>query len=300
MPSWELLETRRISGKGLLLVPDVDLPYRRYALVADVYRPPRNISVNLNITPVESFYGRLAFRWQGRVISTRSIKYVSQTWQFEPDICGQTIIALKCVIDTHNQSIINLGVAQGLPPISVNNPLEAFSVQSLEWDEVVLTCFADSAVRLQLWALPYQYCSPYSVFVDPGSPETDFPESVPPGTPLEGEDELSPPYEEPDDGGLTIPYPGDTPVDPEPPSGTWFITWTYVQTPGLSPCPYIGSPDTFTKTGTATDVFGLVDEGSGGSRIWRLTQNGVPDAVTLVEYRCTPTFSPPPVFTPDS
>ena len=215
MPSWELLETRNISGRGLLIVPDIDIPYRRYALVTDVIRAPRNLSLNYNINPPESFYGRMAFRWGSRVMQFESIKYVSQVWFWEPDICGQTIIALKCATDTHNQSIVNLGVAQGLPPISVNNPLESFSVQSLQWDETLLTCFADTALRLQLWGLPYQYCSPYDVFVDPGLPESPFPPSVSPGTPLDYED-LSPAYEGENDGGLTIPYPGDSNTPPPP------------------------------------------------------------------------------------
>ncbi len=215
MPVWELIETRNISGKGLLLVPDIDLPFRRYALFADIFRPPRNLSVNYNITPPESFYGRLAFRWGGRVVQYEHIRYASQVWVWEPDVCGQTIIALKCATDTHNQSIINLGVAQGLPPISVSNPLESFSVQSLQWEECVLTCFADTAIRLQLWGLPYQYCSPYSVFVDDGLPSGDFPPAVSPGTPLDYED-LSPAYEGEDDGGLTVPYPGDSNQPPPP------------------------------------------------------------------------------------
>jgi len=217
--NYELLETRFISGKGLLKVPLESQPYRRYALIADIVRLPTQFYINNNWTPPEGFYANMTFTNGRRVISKSAMKFVSQTWVFTPDPEGQAIIALKCAVDTHNQSIVNLGLAQGLPPISVNNPLEAFDILPLEWDAVRLKCHADSGIRLQLWGMPYEYCSPYSVFTADPPPDPDPPTEVPQGQPMEGDQEVSEPYEGDDDDGATQPLELDQLPEPPPPGG---------------------------------------------------------------------------------
>jgi len=296
MAPYVQLETRRISGSGLLIVPPSIIPYRKYWLFADLIRAPRSPYLNLKSNPPESFFGKLCFLNKGRVVRLESVDFAGQAWEFEPDISGQVQIALKCAIDVNNQTSINLGLSLGAPPITVENPLEAFSIQPLNWEEVRLVCFAESAVRLELWAQPYEFCSPYSVPIADSAPDIEFPEEIAPGTPLEGDNAVSPPYDGDNDSGITIPNPIDSFPPEEPEEGTWTITWTYAQTPGLSTCPFLGSPDIIIRSGLSTDEFGLITEGSGGSQIWRLTQNGVPDPIALVEYRCTPTFVPPPEF----
>lgn len=291
MAEYQLAEERLISGKGVLKVSVDKDNFRHAYLILDVIRDPSQPYLNNNWNPPRAKYAFLTFRRNEYVIGNAYMEWERQMYDSVPDITSQNLIAIKCQYQGVLQSFANLGVALGVTPTSITDLIKDYESLSLQWDEVLIKCYADTAIQARLFYLLDDTCNEESrrrkriPLPPPPLPK------VPPRTPITN---ISQPYDPgTSDSGNTEPYPED---EIEVLQGQWTITWTYVQTPGLSPCPYLGTPDVIIRPGLSTDEFGLIDQGTEGQRIWRLTQNGVPDPTALVEYRCTPTFDPPPLF----
>lgn len=209
----ELLQTRTISGKGVLLLdPIVDPKYRYLLLLIDVIRLPFNQYLNNKWNPSEGFFANVTIGKNGYVMQTRAIKYPAELWKIVPDISGQNLLAQKCALDATFQSIINLGTALGVVPISVVNPIAEYTTLSIEGQEFKFVCYSSAALRLRLYGQEYDVCDGEYVRRDTG-PELPPPEpgSVPENEPVV----TSPPYTGEDDGGDTVPYPGDAPEEEE-------------------------------------------------------------------------------------
>ena len=235
---FELIEERKISGKGLLRVPPDEDKNRSYILYASVVRQPKNAYKNFNYNPPKSRYGILTFMRKEYVLSNASIDYEQQAYDGVNDIAGQTLLALKCANNAILQSIFNLSVAlaatpggQGLQPVNFNNVIKEYTNLRLAWDECRLMCYADTAINLRLYRLKYDVCNEEFDDDNPPPPPPPPPPPTPPGEPIL---DISPPYSpEDNDNNDSIPYPGDNPPPPEEPTpspgtaSTLTLTYSY-------------------------------------------------------------------------
>lgn len=214
MADYELLEERLISGRGVLRLPDNPGISRHSILYLDVIREPRNKYYNGNWNPVRSRYATLVFRRQGYVISASSMEYDSLAVDGIADISGQNLIALKCAYEGILISFVNLATAQGLVLTSYTDLIQNYESLDLGWDEVLIQCYADTALQARLFRLEYDFCDPEKNNQKKPPPPPPRLPKVPPGTAI---GDISPPYDGEDDNGNTDPFDGDTTPPPPPP-----------------------------------------------------------------------------------
>lgn len=220
MAVWELIQDRKISGKGILKVPPASVDNRAYMLLTDVIRDASSKFINLNYNPSKGRLGSIVFVRNNYVVDSKAIEFDRQCYDGINDMSGQTLIALKCANNAILQSILNLSVAlaatpggQGLSPISFTNVISAYENLRLSWDECRVVCYADTALQVRLYRIKYDTCN--ADFDDsnsgavPAAPIT----KVNAGTPVPN----SAPYSDgTNDGGNSVPYPGDAPAPPQP------------------------------------------------------------------------------------
>lgn len=175
---------RRISGTGILRMPDEAISARRIIINADIIRPPKTKYENYSSEPPESFYAKICLMKGSYLHSTFDYKFESQEWIFTPDEAGQILIAIKCAYDGILETFFNLGNALELPSISLNNTIKDYLQLPLPWDAIKVKCYADTALQLSMKSIPYDVCKPeYKNTQPPGEPPTQ-PTKVPPGTPV--------------------------------------------------------------------------------------------------------------------
>lgn len=218
MATFTLLDTRRISGRGVLKVPPTALEYRYYTMFVDLLRRPGNAYGSLEWNPTKSLYARMAFRRNEYVVFDDTIDYEKQQFTYVNDISGQTLIAVKCAYEGILQSFVNLVTGLGGTPggvgifvTGVENKIADFQTLALGWDEVLFRCYSDTALLVRFYGTDYDRCNPEEDDGDnPPSPPPP-PPPLPPGTPINN---LSQPYDPgTDDDGNTSPYPGDDSID---------------------------------------------------------------------------------------
>lgn len=209
-----LIESRRISGTGLIILSPNNTRLRRYTLFADIIRKPKTPYFNRRYEPPQTFYGYLSLVKDGYLTQILSLQYDAQKWTFDADISGQNLVAIKCEYLGILQSFVNLGTALGLTVTSVENTIANYQYLPLPWDRIICKCEGDCAIQLSLFGLEYEACVPE--YLDPaGSPIPPLkPTPVPPGTPTE----------------ISPPYPGDTITKKAP------IDETYTPPPLGSAC----------------------------------------------------------------
>jgi len=213
MADYELVEERLISGKGVLRVPDNPVKNRSAVLYLDVIREPRNKYVNLNWNPYRSRFASLVFRRDDYVIGTATMEFEQQAYDSIADISGQNLIAIKCMYEGILISFVNLAVAQGFVLTSYTDLIKDYESLSLGWEEVLIQCYADTAIQARLYRLEYDFCDPdKNKQRKPPPPPPRLPK-VPPGTSI---GDISRPYDDDDDDGNTVPYEGDDTPPPPP------------------------------------------------------------------------------------
>lgn len=222
---FELVETRNVSGRGIIKIPFDKTQYRALKLYIDVIRKPRNIYLNKQWNPDKSFYANLAFGVEEYVYSTKALHFERECIVLVPDVAAQTLFALKCALDGIYQSFINLENALGLVHLGVENQIKDFTGLKIDWDTVRVQCYADTAIQLRLYRLKYDVCKEGDDDEEPPGEPPPSPAQVPPGTPLSEDNyPVSPPYS----GDDTIPFPGDEGT-PELPYGdacvVYRLTW---------------------------------------------------------------------------
>jgi len=222
------IETRRISGTGLILPSSADMNYRRYTLFADIIRKPRTPYLNRESDPPETYYGVISLMKDGYVVQTYKIQFDAQIWYFDADITGQVMNTIKCVYDGILVSFENLGTALGLTVTSVENEVTGWKNLPLQWDSIRVKCFADCAIQLVLKGLEYDFCEPDDEIPSEPPEPPKKPETVAPGV---GTD-ISLPY---DNDTVTNPAQIDQDfVPPAPPAigspacSRWMITYNAV------------------------------------------------------------------------
>lgn len=215
MGTLELVQDRTISGKGLLRVPTDAAKSRFYILYTDVIRKPKNEYLNYSYNSPRSRYATLVFYRNAYAMSALPVEYPKQSYDGVNDIAGQTLLAVKCAYDGILDTFVNLAAAlaqtpggAGLQPLTKTNLIKDYENLRLAWDEVRVTCYADTLIQCRLYRLKYDVCNPAfeKDFPPPPPPPPKTP--IPPGTPASN---LSDPYDGSSDSGQTAYYPGDIP-----------------------------------------------------------------------------------------
>lgn len=184
MASEDTLQTRIVSGTGLLRIPKDNRIRRLYTLFAQIIRYPKSPYLNMKSNPPEGFFARITCVKEGIVYRCFDQTFPMQAWEFNADISMQTLTAVKCQYKGILQSFVNLGVALNITPVSVNDSIKDFKPLSLPFDEFRIVCYADTAIKLTLKALELDICNgadevPIS---PPSSPPT--PAQVPSNVPI--------------------------------------------------------------------------------------------------------------------
>jgi hypothetical protein len=204
--------TRIISGTATIIIPPEWERFREVYLYSDVVRDPTNKYLNLNYTPPKSRYATVTVLAKGGYVRKDiPIEFEQQRVKLFALQTSQNFLAQICALDNVLDSIANLAAA--LPdvfPISVNNGIEDFGYEAVDFDRCVLTCYADTALRIVLQGIPLEQCDPTDGLPSPPPLPPPPPDKVPPGTPVE----ITPPQEfEPEE--LNQPFPGDDDGDEE-------------------------------------------------------------------------------------
>lgn len=226
-----MIEQRIISGKGVLRIPASEKKLRYLRLYLDVIREPRNLYANFQWNPKQAFYCRLVFRKDGYALGVAEMRFNREQYNYVLDEPGQTLIAVKCAYEGVLQSFVNLVGGLGGTPggigifvTSVENTIKDFQTLQLSWNEVLFSCYADTAIQARLFGCDYDFCTAEPTPPkDPPPPPPPRP-PVPPGTPI---GDISPGYDGNDDGN-TSPYQDDSPIDPSEPSGEECVAYHVV------------------------------------------------------------------------
>jgi hypothetical protein len=248
----ELVESRTISGKGVLKVPAGVTRIRYFTLYADVLRDPTSPYLNLNYNPPRSRYATLTFLRDGYVQFEHTLDYQRQVWDFVADYTSQNLIALKCAYDGILKSFVNLGTALGAIPTSVTDTIKDYEYLVLLFDEIKIVCYADTGIQLKLYTTANDTCDPDKDKPKKPPPPPPPKPKIPPGQPIPDIDFPYSPREEPyskyGDGGDTFPNSLDVSNQPPPPPapcvtiirGSGFNSVTCVPLPNFGDYSYQG------------------------------------------------------------
>lgn len=285
MPDFELFQERTVSGKGMLRVPSELTKRRAVVLYSDLVRPPSSPYYNANYSPSQSLYGFLTFLRNGYVIGDAKIHYKEQSWDAVPDITAQNLIAIKCMYKGILQSFVNFAVGLQIPVIEVTDLIKDYEYLDLMWDEVRVVCYADTALKLRLYALSNDKCQDDADKPKKPQKPPPPPPPVPPGTPVQ----VDPPYDDNEDNpdDVTEPYPGDT--DSPFPIGEQCQEFDVT----VNIFPIVGDAFPFTCR-----VFGEIEGvglGGNGSYIYILCRGGR-DSLTTPPSQCLDSVQEIPVF----
>jgi len=269
MAEWQLIESRLVSGKGVLKVPAINNKFRATILYADLVRPPRNRYLNKNWNPERGKYAFLTFIRNEYVINHDAMEFERQSWDGIQDISGQTLIAVKCAYDGILQTFVNLSIALastpggvGLQPISKVDLIKDYENLANSWQEVRINCYADTAVQFRLFTLKYDSCTADRDDEKPPPPPPAPPPRIPAGTPITT---ISAPYDPfGNDNGNTAPFTGDGNTAPQNNCDNVRIYFRYTRLlDGAT------STQQFDVAGRAPVVNAYIDEvNSGGSSVF--------------------------------
>lgn len=229
MANYVSITSRTLSGKGTIRVSDEQrAKTRQFVLNSKVVRKPPTTYGNLQYTPPRGFYGTLVLLKRDSVFQTLKIEYDSQTWFFASDAVGQAMYQIACINQEILQSISNLGVSLGRPPISFQNETSEWKPLDNYFDTIQFTAYATSAIKFDLYQLPYDVCE--EIQDDPPfPPPPPFPDEttplVSPTSPLQ----ISTPYAQ---DTQTSHNPAD--IDDTPPSGGCPLQSGYMCVRGLN------------------------------------------------------------------
>ncbi len=101
-----------------------------------------------------------------------------------------------------------------MQPISKVDLIKDYEYLSLHWDEVLIKCYADTALQVRFYSLIHDTCDPdKDKKKEPPPPPPPLPK-VPPGEPISS---ISPPYDDEEGSENTEPFDGDEfePGEPE-------------------------------------------------------------------------------------
>lgn len=262
MAEYELVESRVISGKGVLKLPSDSVPCRASILYTDIVREPRSKYLNLEWNPPRSRYANLCFLRKGYVMFNLPVEFEHQVFDGINDTSGQTLIALKCAYEGILATFINLGLSLGKTITYYDASIKGYENLYNAWDEVRIKCYADTAIQVRLYQIMYDVCieglDNTSVPLEPSPqvPKVPLGTAVPNSRPYSGDT---------GDNGNTVPFSGDG-VEPLPSApGSWLLTWNDSN----------GANSSVTYPGISTDTWSIVGgvsavcNSSGRSSLWK-------------------------------
>ena len=211
MSEYELIEERLISGTGVMRITQ-DADFRDIVIYAEVVRLPINLYQNLNFDPPKGFYAHIQQMYDGYVVSSADMNFENEMIRIIPDVCKQVMIGLKCI----DNNIVNMLTLLGDDITGVEYSffpqLTEMTSRPLLVDELVFSCYTDTALRVSQYGLKVVKCTPERDDVPPKPRKPDPIDKLPPGSPI---GDISPPYDEEDN--FTKPADIDESVpDPDP------------------------------------------------------------------------------------
>lgn len=212
-----IIDERIISGTGLLRIPqDVEKIYT-WAIYVDVIREPTTVFKSNRYSPPRQRFATLNFLRDGYVVREETMDYARKRYMLIPDVTAQTLLAVKCSYQGVLQSFVNLATALSLPVISVTDLVKDMPSLNDVADSVQIRCENDTALQVRLYYRQLTTCNDESVVQPPPPPP---PPPIPPITPGQPINNISPPYDE--DDTITSPDPLDDDSDPQEPIETPF------------------------------------------------------------------------------
>lgn len=206
---------RTISGRGIVKVP-YDATIRRLVLYLNVLRLPRIDFSNSKWNPDRSEYAKFTWMRGDYILREDALHYEHQRFVWDVDPSGYLAKALLCQYTRTTQRLTALAVGLNLPPLPEASEIFIEPIADMP-DVIKIVCRDDTAIDADLWKYEYDIaCTEANTPPppsDPPPPRSKVPVAMPIG-------DISPPYATPNDGGDTIPHPGDESVPPEkPPQG---------------------------------------------------------------------------------
>ena len=198
------IETRRISGKGIIVVPPSD-KYRVLLLYVNVVRLPLVNFSSSKWNPDRSEYCRIAWERNAYIIRTDILGFESECYTFQSEPAGYIGKSLECMYTNLLYLSASISAAVGAPPLIPGppiwtNPLNLFPTI------IKFCCRLDTAIEVQLWRMYYDIACTEADSPPPPPPDEPPPPKVPPGTPI---GDISPPPPGGGEPGDTEPNPGD-------------------------------------------------------------------------------------------
>jgi hypothetical protein len=217
----EKIEQRIISGKGLLKA-SLSKRYKLLWLDFQVIRFPKQDYLNKNWNPARSKYAFVTLCLGNSVVDCLAVEFPVQRRYERYSLTEQNLYAIKCAHEAIQISIADfMGQLKSAPMFAYLNPesvsdraarIAGWQYSNIYPDTVRVNCYADTALQVSLWGIPFDTCSGDNTVPPPVPPPQPPTQTYPPGTPVP----VSPPYTPPDDGGDTQPYPGDSAPPPGP------------------------------------------------------------------------------------
>lgn len=215
---------RVISGRGLIRIPEEFRKARNILLYVDLVRPAKNLYVNYEWSPNKSFYAHVSFCWGQYVLRTFDINFERQVVPIFNGQPSQNLLSLICATGGLISQIGIFASAQGVVVPSAN-PIKTHGYESFECDEIRFDCYSTTALRLLLKASEFDRCNED----DGSSPPPPPPPAPPPRFPADTPISVSPPYDDGNDDGGTVPADGDE-FDEFPPTEActvYQVTYSY-------------------------------------------------------------------------
>lgn len=209
----ELIETRLISGRGIIKIPPSN-KYRLLWLYVNVVRLPVINFSSSKTNPDKSEYARITWNRNDYTVREDVLNYEHQVFTWENDAAGYIAVVIPCILEnvyTYFDYLAVLGSGAPLP----RGDKVWIEPKKQTPDVCKIVCRLNTAVEVQLWRYYYDLNCASATPEPPPPPDPVPPPKSDPNTPL---GEISPPYSQPDDGGDTVPYPNDESPDPNPPT----------------------------------------------------------------------------------
>lgn len=243
---------RTISGKGVILIPEDYFSSLQIILYAQILRKPKNRSANITWNPDRSFYAHITFCFDDFVLSEFDMNFDSQMWIIHDGQSGQNLLSLICAYDGILDSFVSIGNVIGVT-LSRTNLIKSHPYLRFVPNRIRFECFSDSAITLTLKGTALDKCDFQDGDNTPPPPPPPPVEEVPSGEFVE----VSPPFDGDEDGGDTLPFPGDfIPDPPILPAGEECLLY---EVSGVLENPNgpntISIPIVFTAQGIIEDVF---------------------------------------------
>jgi len=276
MPDFTIVETRSISGKGILQIPDANRLDRAFILYSDVVRKPTSEYKNFNYNPAKSLYGKICLMNNDYVVGQLSIEFESQRWDFIPDVNAETLLAIQCAYKGVLQTFANLGNALagtpgsiGLVVTTIDNNIVDYAPIRNSSSSLQLVCYADAGIQLSLQSLAPDKCGTDTTPpIPPAEPPITKPAPIPAGQVFSNSLPYAPSLGNPNvgDSGNTQPLAMDEPA-PAPTQGIacnkYRVTLAWQAANSLPNSPPLDETFPITLWG----VLGAISIGPGGNTL---------------------------------